>query len=227
MTENANLVPFRFMDCSLLTASTGLRVQSLRELRAALPVAPVSSIYYHFWGRMLRPHIAESEYNNDFASWADSALGDAELAEELSAINAADCSGLEEVRAVLEDILDAHLDRGDFLSWKKGDREFHFIACTKLMFDTGREVSSLRDFIEAVRTTSLQSFFHHYIDGRRRSAEGKDDFTAWLEQFGAGTERLRTSLQSVDTYLFSLGELKTQVVSILGRFSRGGGAENA
>ncbi|MDI9369470.1 MAG: hypothetical protein GX181_04000 [Synergistaceae bacterium] len=213
-------VPFRFMDCSLLTVSTGIRAQSLRELRAAVSTIPTSSIYYHFWGRMLRPHIAESEYNNDFATWADSGLGDVELAEELSSVNAADCKDMEEVREILEDILDAHLDRDDFMSWKKSDRDFFFIDCTKLMFDTGREVSSLDDFPKEVKTSSLQSFFHHYIDGRRRSEEGKDDFTLWLEQFGDETKKLRSALQSVDSYLFSLGELKSQVVAILERFAR-------
>lgn len=222
-SNGSNPVPFRFMDCSLLTVSTGMRAQSLRELRTALSTVPVSSIYYHFWGRMLRPHIAESEYNNDFATWAESGLGDAELAEELSAVNAADCDGMEEVREIVADILDAHLDRDDFMSWKKSDREFFFIGCTKLMFDTGREVFSLGDFARAVGTSSLQSFFHHYIDGRRRSEDGKDDFSLWLEQFGDETEPLRNSLQSVDSYLFSLGELKSQVVAILERFARGRG----
>ncbi|PKL02119.1 MAG: hypothetical protein CVV55_06070, partial [Synergistetes bacterium HGW-Synergistetes-2] len=81
MKEHGTTLPFRFMECALLTLSTGVRAQSIRELRTALPQTPLSSIYYHFWGRMLRPHIAESEFNNDFASWADSGLGDIELAE--------------------------------------------------------------------------------------------------------------------------------------------------
>jgi len=164
---------------------------------------------------MLRPHIAESEFNNDFASWADSGLGDIELAEALSAINPVACADLGEIRSILEDILDARLENVDFMSWKKSDREFYFIACTKMMFDTGREVFSLKDFPLAVKTASRQSFFHHFIDGRRRSPEGKDDFSLWLEQFGEETEPLRKSLRAIDSYLFSLGELKGQVVSLL------------
>ena len=223
MTEHGKTLPFRFMECALLTLSTGVRAQSIRELRSALPQTPLSSIYYHFWGRMLRPHIAESEFNNDFASWADSGLGDIELAEALSAINPVACADLGEVRSILEDILDARLESGDFMSWKKSDREFYFIACTKMMFDTGREVSSLKDFPLAVKTASRQSFFHHFIDGRRRSPEGKDDFSLWLEQFGEATEPLRKSLGAIDSYLFSLGELKGQVVSLLEKNLRGRG----
>ena len=104
--------PFRFMECSLLPVSTGLRAQTLRELRSAVPEIPDSSLYYHFWGRMLRPHIAESEFNNDFASWADGGLGDTELAEALSAINPVKCKDLGELRSILEDILESRIDRG-------------------------------------------------------------------------------------------------------------------
>ena len=213
MDNRKKILPFKFMECSLLPLSTGIRVQTLRELRAALPSVPLSSIYYHFWGKMLRPHIAESEYINDFASWADSSLGDVELAEALSAINPVS-SDLEEIRSVLADVLDGRLEDEDFLSWKKSDREFYFIACKKLMFDTGRETAKLHDFPLAVKTASRQSFFHHFLDARRRSPEGKDDFTLWLEQFGRETEGVRRQLERVDSYLFSLGELRNQIVSI-------------
>lgn len=215
MRNTEKILPFRFMECALLALGTGIRAQTLRELRAALPDIPESSLYYHFWGRMLRPHIAESEFNNDFASWADSGLGDTELAEALSAINPVKYQNLEELRLLLEDILEARLDTGDFMSWKKSDREFYFIACRKLMFDTGRETSSLRDFPVAVKTASRESFFHHFMDGRRRSPEGKDDFSLWLEQFGEETSDVRSRIGKVDSYLFSLGELKGQIVSIL------------
>jgi hypothetical protein len=148
-------------------------------------------------------------------SWADSGLGDLELAEELSAINPVKSQNLEELRSILEDILEARLEAGDFISWKKADREFYFIACKKFMFDTGRQTESLEDFPVAVKTSSRQSFFHHFMDGRRRSPEGKDDFSLWLEQFGESTEDVRARLSRVDSYLFSLGELKGQIVTLL------------
>ncbi len=214
MDKREEIRPFKFMECSLLPLSTGIRVQTLREMRAALPFVPLSSIYYHFWGKMLRPHIAESEYINDFASWVDSSLGDMELAEALSAINPV-TSDLEEIRSVLEDILDGRLEEDSFMSWKKSDREFYFIACKKLMFDTGRETNRLEDFPLAVKTASRESFFHHFLDARRRSSEEKDDFTLWLEQFGNKTESVRSRLKKVDSYLFSLGELRNQIVTIL------------
>ncbi len=83
------------------------------------------------------------------------------------------------------------------------------------MFDTGRETDSLRNFPLAVKTASRESFFHHFLEARRRSSEGKDDFSLWLEQFGSETEAVRKRLEKVDSYLFSLGELRNRIVSIL------------
>ncbi len=42
---------------------------------------------------------------------------------------------------------------------EKSDRDFHFIACKKLMFETGRETSELDAFPAAVKHTSRESFF--------------------------------------------------------------------
>ena len=82
------------------------------------------------------------------------------------------------------------------------------------MFETGRETSALDDFPAAVKHTSKESFFYHFIDGRRRSSDCKDDFTIWLEQFSDETADLRKKLKNVDSYLFSLTELQRQVFSI-------------
>ncbi|GAB1399966.1 hypothetical protein MASR2M79_05990 [Aminivibrio sp.] len=152
MDNRETIRPFKFMECSLLPLSTGIRVQTLRELRAALPSVP------------------------------------------LSAINPV-TTDLGEIRSLLEDILDGRLEEDGFMSWKKSDREFYFIACKKLMFDTGRETDFLRNFPLAVKTASRESFFHHFLDARRRSSEGKDDFSLWLEQFGSETEAVRRRLE--------------------------------
>ena len=212
---DAKIKPFRFMESAVLLLATGIRAQTLRELYAGLKQVDDSSIYFHFWGRMVRPHISESEFNNDFASWINSSLRDFKLAEALGAINPVKFQNFDDIRNVILDILDKRLENDDFLSWKKADRDFHFIACKKLVFDTGTEAASLEEFPDAVRNCSRESFFYHFIDGRRRSPECKDDFTLWLEQFPEESASLRKRLKNVDSYLFSLSELKAQVLSII------------
>jgi len=222
---NKKIRPFRFMECAVLPLATGISAQTLRELRSAVSGIPDSSIYYHFWGRMIRPHISESEFNNDFASWVNNSIKDIKLAEVLSAINPDRFQKLNEIRVILENILDKRLENEDFLSWKKADRDFYFISCKKLMFETSCEASLPEELPSAVKKASRQSFFYHFIDGRRRSPECKDDFTQWLEQFPDETQEARKKIQKIDPYLFSLEELKEQIASLLEE-SFGKGGEN-
>ena len=222
--KSTNIKPFKFMECAVLPLATGIRAQNLSELLSGLSQVPDSSIYFHFWGRMLRPHISESEFNNDFASWVNSSLRDFMLAEALGGINPVKFQDFDNIRAVILNILEKRLENEDFLSWKKSDRDFHFIACKKLMFETEKEAKVLDDFPDAVKNISRESFFYHFIDGRRRSPECKDDFTIWLEQFSDKTAELRKKLKNVDSYLFSLTELQRQVFSIFDNWqsSKGG-----
>lgn len=222
-----NIKPFKFIESAVLPLATGIRAQTLRELQTGLSQVDDSSIYFHFWGRMIRPHISESEFNNDFASWVNSSLRDFKLAEGLSAINPVKFQNFDDIRNVILNILDKRLENDDFLSWKKSDRDFHFIGCRKLMFDTGREIASLEEFPDSVRNASRESFFYHFIDGRRRSPECKDDFSIWLEQFNDATDSLRKKLKNVDSYLFSLTELQHQVFRIIEEWkAAGGGMKN-
>ena len=222
--KSSKIKPFKFMECAVLPLATEIKAQNLRELHAGLSQVPDSSIYFHFWGRMVRPHISESEFNNDFASWVNSSLRDFMLAEALSAINPVKFQNFDNIRAMTLDILEKRLENEDFLSWKKSDRNFHFIACKKLMFETGSQTSVLDDFPAAVKHTSRESFFYHFIDGRRRSPDCKDDFSVWLEQFSDETADLRKKLKNVDSYLFSLTGLQRQVFSIFDSWqnSKGG-----
>lgn len=223
---NKEIKPFKFMESAVIPLATGIRAQTLRELYAGLTRVPDSSVYFHFWGRMVRPHISESEFNNDFASWVNSSLRDFKLAEALSAINPVKFQNFDDIRKVVLNILDKRLENEDFLSWKKSDRDFHFLACRKLMFETGRQTLSLEEFPTAVKHTSRESFFYHFIDGRRRSPECKDDFTVWLEQFSDVTADLRRKLKNVDSYLFSLTELQRQVFTIFDEWQAGKGGNH-
>ena len=221
--SKSDIKPFKFMECAVLPLATGIKAQNLRELQTGLTQIPDSSIYFHFWGRMLRPHISESEFNNDFASWVHSSLRDLKLAEALSAINPVKFQNFDYIRTAILEILEKRLENEDFLSWKKADRDFYFLACKKLMLETGKQALTLEEFPAAVKQTSRESFFYHFIDGRRRSLECKDDFTVWLEQFPDETDDLRKRLSKVDSYLFSLTELQVQVFSILHKWQAGRG----
>ena len=76
ITEERVSEPFAIKDCALVSIATGRRAQNLRELRDNIVTIHPGSIYYHFWGVLLRPSFDDPEYNNDFAVWVRHALND-------------------------------------------------------------------------------------------------------------------------------------------------------
>ncbi|HSG26894.1 MAG TPA: DUF5752 family protein, partial [Candidatus Krumholzibacterium sp.] len=74
-------MPFEIRDCALAAVATGLSAENLKELRSVIRDVDQGSLYYHFWGGLLRPRFDDPEFNNDFAAWARHALHDKVLAE--------------------------------------------------------------------------------------------------------------------------------------------------
>ncbi len=219
-----NHTTFSLRSCELLAISTGKKARTLQELRDALGDVPGSSLHYHFWGRLMRPQIGESEYNNDFAWWAGHSLGEKALAERLSVINPGDYASLEDLREDMIALLEDRMDQGDFFSWARSSYPFFFTRAQMLVFDTGVGVSRPEELADALRRVPYSSVFYHFLDARRRTPEGEDDFCYWLRQFDEETEPLRRELQNVDPHLLSLEELQEQIVSIVETcgISRGG-----
>ena len=110
MTEHQNVSVFLIKDCALVAIATGLRAQSLREFRDALQQAPQESVYFHFWGRLLRPRFDDTEFHNDFATWARYSLHDEKLSEQLAVIDPADFADLESLRAEVVEVVEQRLD---------------------------------------------------------------------------------------------------------------------
>jgi Family of unknown function (DUF5752) len=218
MTEEPKAGPFVIKDCALAAIATGRRAQNLRELRDHLQVVHPGCLYFHFWGRLLRPTFDDPEYNNDFASWAQHALHDTRLAEELGVIDPADFPDVEALRLELIDVIETRLDETEFLTWAKRDQQFHFIRAQTVVFDTGRTIDDPRHLAAVVPTLSLGSIYFHAIDARRREPQRIDDFRVWLTDLDAGYEQLLQRLAEVDPYYLALGELRAQLATIFSEF---------
>lgn len=204
---------FAVRDCALVAIATGRRAQSLRDLREGLLVVPQESIYYHFWGRLLRPRFDDTEFHNDFATWARYSLHDDVLSERLSVIDPADFPDLDALRATLVDAIEQRIDEVDVV-FSHRDRQFHFRRCQTVVFDTALRLREPRALAEATPTLSLGSIYYHVIDARRREPIRTDDFRAWLEQFGSRYEPLCARLEAVDPYFSSLAELRAELSAI-------------
>jgi len=197
--------------------ATGIRIQTLRELRDRLQTIERASLYHHFWGRLLQPQFVEAEYNNDFASWAWRSLREKGLAERLSLVNPANFDTLEELRQELVDILEERLDRSEFVPWCARDEQFHFIKSQVVVLSTGSEINRPEELTRVLPSLSRESIFYHFIDARRRLDEGLDDFSAWLLGFGEEYEQTARSLLAFDPYFSSLADIRRTLAEILAR----------
>lgn len=210
---------FAIKDCALAAIATGRRAQNLRELRDNLLAVHPGSIYHHFWGSLLRPGFDDPEYNNDFASWARHALHDTWLAERLGIIDPAQYRDIEALRQEVVDEIEERLDQSEFLTWAKRDQQFHFIRSQVVVFDTEKRLKRPSELASAVPMFSLGSIFYHFIDARRRSPDGIDDFRAWLHSTDSGRyEEICQELAGLDPYFSTLAELRERLTGLFRRY---------
>jgi hypothetical protein len=212
--ENREREPFAVKDCALVAIATGRRAQNLRELRDALRDIHPGSIYYHFWGGLLRPTFDNPEYNNDFAVWARGGLHDQALAERLAVIDPTDYTDLDDIRRELIDVVEERLDENEWIPWSKADNQFHFMRSQIVVFDTSNRISDPEELFDAVPRMSVSSIFYHVIDARRRSVFRVDDFRAWLWGFGDTYRNLCMELGALDPFFSTLTELRRRMSAV-------------
>nr|HDN00567.1 hypothetical protein [Deltaproteobacteria bacterium] len=214
--------PFNIKDCALVAMATGYKAQNLREFKEGLLRVHESSIYHHFWGRFLEPQFDEPEYSNDFASWVYRRLNEKALAEKLSVIDPTDYEDIDAIRHDLVECIEDVLYENEFVPWTRADEQFHFVRSQIVVLDTGRYMEIPSDLSFAVPEMTIGSIFYHFIDARRRTEDGSDDFSAWLTGWGDVYNDLRLKLMAVDPFFSSLKELRFQVTHVLEEYFGGG-----
>ena len=217
-SESVDMAPFAIKDCALVALATGKRAQNLRELRDYLQTITTDSVYYHFWGGLLRPRFDDPEYHNDFAIWTQHGLHDKVLAERLSLIDPTAFEGLEDLRLELLEVIEERLDEVDFPLWASHDNQFEFICSQIVIFNTHIEVRHPKEFIQILPRMSLGSIFYHYIDARRRNDSGLDDFHNWMRALGNEYVDLCELIRQIDPYFSTLAELRSELVKIFNSF---------
>ncbi|MBE0465732.1 MAG: hypothetical protein IBX71_00690 [Candidatus Desulforudis sp.] len=223
LCPTATGAPFVIRDCTLIAIATGKRAQNLRELRDNLLIIHPGSIYYHFWGGLLRSRFDNPEYNNDFAAWANHGLRDKILAERLGVINPADFCNLEFLRRELIEVIEERLDESELVPWSKTDQQFQFIRAQIIVFNTHWRIRDPEELAAVVPKLSVGSVFFHFIDARRCHPDGLDHFRAWLTGCGERYTDLIDQLAAVDPYFVTLSELRQQLAIV---FSQYFGREN-
>lgn len=215
--------PFEVRDCALITLAVGRSASDLRELRDGVAAAPAESLYHHFLHALLRPSFDDPEYRNDFALWARRQIHDPHLAERLGVIDPMDFPDIELLRQHLVEVMEDRLHETILVPSARPGHDFHFLCSRMVVFSTGLTASTPDRLAAMVPRLSTGSIFFHFVEARRRPSR-RDDFSAWLEPWGARTEQARRRLAGIDVSLWTLTEMRDLVAAALGPASRGGGA---
>lgn len=213
-TLKENGQQFTVQDCALAAIATGQRAYNLRELRDKVVTIDSDSIYYHFWGGLLRPRFDDPEYHNDFAIWACYSLEDVVLAERLGIIDPTDFADMQSLREQVVEVIEERLDETQQVPSAKLDRPFYFVRSQIVVFDTRCRIERPEELAHAVPLMSAGSVFFHFVDARRRNPRGVDDFRAWLETCFEGYEDLCGTLGKLDPFFSSLTELRRQLTDV-------------
>ncbi len=215
MGKTNQIHPLVIRDCALTTMTTGMRAQSLRELRLGLRHVHHDSIYHHFWGRLLQPQFDDPEYSNDFAHWVSRALKEKELAERMAVISPLAFPDIESLREEMVDLIDEKLDESDYFPWAKVDQQFYFLRSQIIVFDTDRQLDAPKELSQTIRRMTLSSLYYHFIDARRRNANNSDDFSQWLSQWGDHYDPIIKILRNLDPCFSSLKGLQLRLIDLL------------
>jgi hypothetical protein len=212
-TENTNM-PFAIKDCALIPRMVGIgRAMNLRELQERIQVAPVESLFHHFCETVIRPTFDDPEFRNDLAVWASHSLRDRVLAERLGIINPYALNDFEELRWIVQDILEERLAELPHIPWAPRGDEFRFMQAVTVVFDTGKKLEQPADLVRELPHMSLGSVYYHFVEARRRTESKTDDFRAWLADFNEHTKKLCEALKSIDFYFLALPELKQALIN--------------
>ncbi len=217
--------PFRFRDCAMTTLSLGRTAQNLRELRDAVAEIPVQSISHHFYESLLRPAFDDPEYRNDFALWARRHLHDNVLAERLGVIDPLELDDLESLRHYLLEVIEDRLAETPYAPGVLPGHEFYFLKSQEVVLDTGQEAATPAALASSIPHLSVGSIYYHFIEGRRRPPLRVDDFSDWLEGWGADFDGSRQRLAAIDFHLWSLTELRSLIAGCLGPIPGNRGTE--
>jgi hypothetical protein len=210
---------FAIKDCALAAIATGRHAQNLKELRDEIETIDPACLLYHFWAGLLRPIFDDPRFNNGFARWVFQSLHNQPLAERLSVIDPTDFDTPDGLRRELVDVIEEELDRSEVLPWTSREQQFFFIRSQIVVFSTNRTIHDPSELPDAVATMTASSIFYHFIDARRRTPNGVDDFSTWLTDLqDVKYAQLCTRLAGVDPYFKTLLEIREELLEVFNEY---------
>jgi len=205
--------PFTLLDCNLARCAVGRSCTNLRELLDVVRTASDATLEHHMMRCALDDHFELYEFPNDLARWCWDALGDDVLGEQLGLIDPYQSASPAALRAALINVVEERLWVLERVPWCRPGLELHLIESRLIAYDTGERFATLAALAEAIHRLPLSSLFYHVHEARRRTAGRTDDFSDWLEQYGADLALIE-KLRAVDFYFLNLNQLRAEFMDI-------------
>jgi hypothetical protein len=204
--------PFALFDCNLSRCALGRSCTNLRELLDAVRTIPDAAIEHHMMRCALDDHFELYEFPNDLARWCWEGLGDDVLGEELGLVDPYQHESLASLRAALVNVIEERLWNLDRVVSSRPGLELHLIESEIVAYDTGERFPTPAALAGSLARIPLRSFFYHVHEAHRR-AKLTDDFSDWLEQYGADPS-LVAKLRAIDFYFLNLSQLRGEIIQV-------------
>ncbi len=104
----------------------------------------------------------------------------------------------------------------------QASEEFRFLQAATVVFETGRILRGAHDLVAALPEMSHSTVYYHFVEARRRTPDGRDDFSLWLRGLREETAWLEDAFAAVDFYFLNLRELKEELVAAVRSGDAGG-----
>jgi hypothetical protein len=203
--------PFAVFDCTLARLPIGRSCSNMRELLEAIRAVPDMVIEHHMTRCALEDHFDLYEFPNDLARWCWDMLADHVLAEKLGLVDPFSHPSIDSLRAELVNLVEERVWELDRMPTCQPGLELHFVGSRLIAYDTGERLPTPASLFETLPRLSLRSFFYHVHNARRRTGGRTDDFSNWLEAYGADPA-LVARLRGIDVYFLNLNQLRDQMV---------------
>ncbi len=207
---------FEIKDCALLRRMSGLLPASnLRELRDRVSLCRPEVLQHHFYQTLLVPSFDYPDFRSDFAVWIKRTLDEDVLAERLGILDPYSFTSIEDLRRAFVEMIDERLSEIPYSPSAAPGHEFYFMEAPLIIFDTGKRIKHPSKLAQAIGRMTLGSIYFHFLEARRRTPGGLDDFSAWLGEWGPEWDPGVRAVRSIDYIFYSLQELKKELILVL------------
>ena len=205
--------PFALFDCSLARRATGKACTNLRELLDFITHGSDAALEHHMMHCALDDHFELYEFPNDLARWCRDGLADDVLAEQLGLIDPYQLPSVAALRTELTNVIEERLWGLERVTWCRAGLELYVIESRVIAFDTGERFPTPAALAEALPRLSLRSLFLHVHEAHLRTAGRTDDFSSWLERYGADPG-LVAGLRKIDFYFRNIEQLRAEMIEV-------------